>query len=157
MLADLIQEQHRSVHLQKVMQAVSWSHIAKSKLPFKIQAFSSPTQLFSENWDTIPSLLQPGLGLGFGFWEQIMQQKQWKGLRNSQMSVRAMTDIIPQAWGERCPMAKGKGKARPLPLWGQHSISPEMYNYLLLSLISLLCSPAVRMEMRPIETQIKFS
>lgn len=48
------------------------SHRVKPKLPLKIQAFSSPTQTFSENWHTIPSLLQPGLDSEFGFWEQIM-------------------------------------------------------------------------------------
>lgn len=73
------------------------------------------------------------------------------------MSARAVTDIIAQAWGDRCAMAKAKGEARQLPLWGQHGIHPQIYKHLLLSLISLKCSPAVRMDMWPIETGAKLS
>lgn len=70
----------------------------------------------------------PGLwlGLGFSFWEHDTWDVQQEGLGSSQTSAWAVTDIIPQAWGDQCPTAKGKGEARQLllSLWGQQGPSP---------------------------------
>lgn len=97
-----------------------------------------------------------GLGLGFSFWEQDTWDIQQEGLGSSQTSAWAVTDIIPQAWGDQCPTAKGKGEARQLLLWGQQGPSPPgICNCFWVSFPSCAkcgqCSTALRRDVWPIE------